>query len=45
LLTTVAAREQKTITFDETDKLFWNLNELDENIAITKKTETVQITQ
>lgn len=37
LLTTVAAQEQKVTRVNETDQLFWNLNELDENIALTKK--------
>jgi hypothetical protein len=33
----VAAQEQKVTRVNETYQLFWNLNELDENIALTKK--------
>jgi len=45
----VAAQEQKVTRVNETYQLFWNLNELDENIALTKKkhseTFSLQIAQ
>ena len=48
MLTMVAAQEPKVTRVNETYQLFWNLNDLDENIALTKKrleTFNLQIAQ